>query len=435
MSEFVLHLRETLDAHIPLSWVRGEVTNLTRAGSGHLYFSLKDAGAQIRCTMWRNRAQLMGFQLREGMQIEVRALVNIYEARGDLQLAVETIRQVGQGNLFEAFMLLKARLEQEGLFLAARKRSLPALPRAIGLITSPAAAALQDMLTAFRRRAPAIPLVLYPSPVQGSGAAAQLAAAIEIANARAERDGVELLIIARGGGSLEDLWAFNEEVLVRAVSASKLPVLCGVGHETDTTLADFAADMRAATPTAAAEIASSGWFATRKKMADLAPRLIRSITRRLGHADQTLTYLAQRLRHPRQRIQYDQERLRALANRLLRARAIRSERQQGQAETLRARLLAARPESGHRARHLSSLEHALCRAHKSQLALLHKKLDLLGSALAHLNPEAILLRGYAIVRNEQGEVIRHASAVLPPARLDIQFADAHIQAHVEVQSD
>ncbi len=252
--------REALEAALPLLWVGGEISNLTRASSGHVYFTLKDASAQVRCAMWRNRAQLLAFRPENGMRVEARALVTLYEARGDYQLNVEALRPAGIGNLFEAFNRLKARLAAEGLFDPDQRRPLPRFPRAVGIVTSLQAAALRDVLVTLRRRAPHLPVVLYPAPVQGADAAARLVAAVRDAGRRAPQDGIDLLLLVRGGGSIEDLWSFNDEALARALRACPLPVVCGVGHETDFTIADFAADLRAPTPTGAAEIASAGWL-------------------------------------------------------------------------------------------------------------------------------------------------------------------------------
>ncbi len=431
VSDFVLQIRETLEAHIPLCWVSGEVSGLTRATSGHLYFTLKDARAQIRCTMWRNRAQLLAFQLQEGMRVEVRGLVSIYEARGDLQLSVDTIRQAGVGNLYEAFVLLKQKLLAEGLFRADTKRPLPPLPRGIGLVCSPGAAALQDMLIALARRAPAIPLVLYPAPVQGPGACARLADAISTANARAKQDGIELLILARGGGSLEDLWAFNEEPLVRAIAASTLPILCGVGHETDTTLADLAADLRAATPTAAAELASAGWFACRAQLPRLAARLSTAMARRLGHADQTLVRVQQRLLHPRARLARSADKLDLLALRLRSLHALRGQQAHARLTTLRQRLLHARPALIERYSLLGTLRQAMQQAILRHHEQARTKLDRLEQGLAHLNPDAILHRGYAIVRDERGQIVRRAQSLTAGAGIDIQLSDGHVKARTD----
>jgi len=431
VSEFVLHVRETLEAHVPLCWIGGEVSNLTRAASGHLYFTLKDARAQIRCTMWRNRAQLLPFQLQEGAQIEVRANISIYEARGDLQLSVETIRRAGLGNLYEAFLRLKAQLQGEGLFDPTRKRALPRLPRGVALVTSPAAAALRDVLTTLARRAPALPVVLYPSPVQGDGAGLQIAKAIALANSRAETDHTELLIICRGGGSLEDLWAFNEEPVIRAVAASKLPVICGVGHETDTSLADFAADVRAPTPTAAAEIASAGWFEVRAHLPRLQERLLRALAFKLGHADQRLLQLQQKLVHPRTRLLQSGERLKLLTLRLENAQRRRHQLQQKRLDALHHRLDVGRPRIEPHTLQLEALKQSLQAAMQRHCKTAENRLDLLENGLKLLNPDAILHRGYAIVRDEHGHIVRQADAVANNARLDIQLADTRLRARVE----
>ena len=268
--------REALEAALPLLWVGGEISNLTRASSGHVYFTLKDANAQVRCAMWRNRAQLLAFRPENGMRVEARALVTLYEARGDYQLNVEAVRPAGIGDLFEAFKRLKDKLAAEGLFDAEAKRALPRFPRAIGLITSPAAAALRDVLVTLERRAPQLSIVLYPAPVQGADAATRLTDAVRSASARAHGDGIEVLLLVRGGGSLEDLWSFNDEALARALRNCSVPVISGVGHETDFTIADFAADLRAPTPTGAAELVSAGWYAARHELATLRPQLERS---------------------------------------------------------------------------------------------------------------------------------------------------------------
>ena len=243
----------TLERSFPLAWVSGEISNFTRAASGHWYFTLKDDAAQVKSVMFRGRAQYAGFMPREGDKVEVRALVTLYAARGDYQLNVESIRRAGVGNLYEAFLQLKEKLAAEGMFDADRKRPLPQFARTIGIVTSPQAAALRDILTTLRRRAPHVCVILYPTPVQGEGAAQKIAQAISTASMRAECD---VLLVCRGGGSIEDLWSFNHEHVARAIAACSMPVVAGVGHETDFTIADFAADVRAPTPTAAAELVS-----------------------------------------------------------------------------------------------------------------------------------------------------------------------------------
>ena len=253
VSALARSVRDLLEHRYPLLWVAGEISNCIRAKSGHLYFSLKDETAQVRCVMFRNRGQHLDWEPREGLRVEVRALVTLYEARGEFQLNVEAMRRAGQGALFEAFLRLRDQLGKEGLFDAAHKKPLPAYPRRIGIVTSLQAAALRDVLTTLARRNPSIPLIIYPAQVQGEGAAEQLATAIATA---ARRNECDVLILCRGGGSIEDLWAFNDEGLARAIHACPIPVLTGIGHETDFTIAEFVADRRAATPTAAAELAA-----------------------------------------------------------------------------------------------------------------------------------------------------------------------------------
>ncbi len=430
VSEFLRQIRRQLESGFPLGWVQGEVSGLSRAGSGHLYFSLKDSDAQLRCTMWRNRAQLLPFQLREGMQVEVRAQLNVYEARGDLQLSVEHIRPAGQGNLFEAFMRLKSRLEAEGLFASELKQPLPRLPRCIGIISSPDAAALQDVLASLQRRASGLQLVLYPTRVQGEGAAAQIAEAIASANARRAEDGCEALLLCRGGGSLEDLWAFNEEVVVRALRASALPVICGVGHETDTTLADFAADARAATPTAAAELISAGLFALRGQLPLIERQLRDSALRALARRHQQLDLLERRLVHPRQRMAALQAHLEQLGLRLQHAttRALSTARQNTQ--QLQARWLRSPPNLNTRRQQLDSLHTRLEQALQRQQQVRRHRLQQLATALELLNPSAVLERGYAIVRDAHGHIVRDAALLKRGDTIDIALARGQVGAQV-----
>src|SRR6201996_2975987 len=306
-------IANTLERNFPLCWISGEVSNFTRAASGHWYFSIKDAGAQIRCVMFRGRAQHAEFTPREGDRIEVRALVTMYEPRGELQLSVEAVRRTGQGRLYEAFLRLKALLEAEGLFDPARKRALPSHPRAIGIVTSLQAAALRDVLTTLARRAPHVPVIIYPAPVQGAGGSAKLAAMVEAANARRE---VDVLIVCRGGGSIEDLWAFNEEGLARAIAESALPVVSGVGHETDFTIADFAADVRAPTPTGAAELVSPQRVLLLRDLDQRHASLARGFGRMMERRAQQLDWLSRRLVSPAERLARQRMHLQQLSARL-----------------------------------------------------------------------------------------------------------------------
>ncbi len=253
VSQLLRSARDMLERRFPLQWISGEVSNLRPAASGHLYFTIKDETAQVDCVMFKSRAAALDWEPADGLRVEVRALVTMYEPRGRFQLNVEAMRRAGLGPLYERFLKLKDKLGREGLFDPDAKRTIPEHPGQIGIVTSLAAAALRDVLTTLRRRNASIPVIVYPAPVQGEGAAAKLAQALATANARAECD---VLLLVRGGGSIEDLWQFNEETLARAIRASQIPVVCGVGHETDFTIADFAADARAPTPTAAAEMVS-----------------------------------------------------------------------------------------------------------------------------------------------------------------------------------
>lgn len=422
--------REALEAALPLLWVGGEISNLTRASSGHVYFTLKDANAQVRCAMWRNRAQLLAFRPENGMRVEARALVTLYEARGDYQLNVEALRPAGIGNLFEAFNRLKAKLAAEGLFDPEQRRPLPRFPRAVGIVTSLQAAALRDVLVTLRRRAPHLPVVLYPAPVQGADAAARLVAAVRDAGRRAPQDGVDLLLLVRGGGSIEDLWSFNDEALARALRACPLPVVCGVGHETDFTIADFAADLRAPTPTGAAELASAGWHAARSELGALQPRLQRALERRLEGLAQRVDRAGLRLVHPRARLRQEATRLEHQGERLRRAMERRLERAAQRCAQARLRLLAAapRPETGHA--RLDTLAQRLQRATAATLAQRHIRLETLSAHLEHLAPGAVLARGYAIARDADGKVLRSASNVPAGAALNIQLADGSLDTRV-----
>src|SRR5688572_8744796 len=338
VSELNRLARHLLEQKLPLMWVAGEVSNCKRYGSGHCYFTLKDAEAQVECVLFRNKAQLVGWQLQDGMQVELRAFPTIYEARGKFQLCVETMRRSGFGALYEAFARLKLKLEREGLFDSARKRALPRFPRVIGIVTSPQGAALRDVLTTCKRRMPCLPVVIYPTPVQGEGAGQSVAAAIGAASARLECDS---LIVCRGGGSIEDLWAFNEEVVARAIAASAIPVVSGVGHETDFTIADFVADARAPTPTAAAERATPDRADLAAALLQSAGRLLRCATRGVEDRMQRLDFLSRRLTHPGERIRNQLASLEHLAQRLHGAWRHGQENETWRVRDLAQRLVAA----------------------------------------------------------------------------------------------
>jgi exodeoxyribonuclease VII large subunit len=319
VAALLLAISDTLAARFGACTVQGELSGFTRAASGHCYFTLKDAegaAASVRCAMFRRAALLLDFAPRDGQQVELRGRVAVYEPRGEMQFVVESMRALGAGALYEQFLLLKAKLEAEGLFDASRQRALPAFARSVGIVTSLAGAALHDMLITLARRAPQVQVIVYPSLVQGSEAPAALLSAL---HAAAQRHEVEVLIVARGGGSIEDLWAFNDERVVRAVAAMPMPVVSGVGHETDVTLCDFAADVRAATPTAAAELVAVERQALLEALAQAARHLQRSVSRHLDMQAQRLDRLALQLTRPGQAVSRAQQQVQALAHRRERA--------------------------------------------------------------------------------------------------------------------
>jgi exodeoxyribonuclease VII large subunit len=384
VSELLRSVREVLERRFPLAWIGGEISNFRPASSGHWYFTLKDETAQVDCVMFRGRASALDWEPAEGMRVEARALVTLYEPRGRFQLNVESMRRAGLGPLYERFLKLKAKLEGEGLFDPKAKRPIPEHPRQIGILTSLQAAALRDVLTTLRRRNPSIPVIVYPVPVQGEGAAAKIAQMLATANARAECD---VLLLVRGGGSIEDLWQFNEEAVARAIRASKIPVVVGVGHETDVTIADFAADWRAPTPTAAAEMVSPSRDELLARVGELAQRASREALRRIEYAMQTVDALARRLVHPRERLRTSRQLLVQLAARLASATARRIDYFDAQIERFMA-------------------------------------------SLASLNPSAVLERGYSLTRNAQGEVVRDAARVAEGERVTTTLSRGWFESEV-----
>jgi exodeoxyribonuclease VII large subunit len=385
VSELNRLANQVLTQSFPLFWVSGEVSNFTRAASGHWYFSLKDAGAQVRCVMFKGRNSYVDFTPREGDKIEARATVTLYEARGDFQLTVEFIQKAGLGALFEAYEKLKNKLQNEGLFDANRKKSLPAFPKKIGIVTSADAAALHDVLTTLNRRMPSIPIIIYPTPVQGKGAAELIAKAINTASKRAECD---VLMICRGGGSLEDLFSFNEEIVARAIADCKIPTISGVGHETDFTICDFVADVRAATPTAAAELATPSQEVLQKQLSSIENQLNKNIQLQLQQRAQACDYLARRLISPLQQIKRQQ----AL---------------------------------------LSELAYRFQTQMQNQLIIKKQHLISLQQNLSHLNPLGVLTRGYAIVENSNGQVVQSVKNLEPNDTLNIRMADGKVESIVK----
>lgn len=363
--------------------VRGELAGFTRASSGHCYFTLKDAtgSAALRCAMFRRAAGLATFAPGEGDLVELRGRLAVYEPRGELQFIVESMQRAGAGALYERFLRLKAQLEAEGLFDAGRKRTIVSQPRCVGVVTSLAGAALHDVLTALQRRAPQVRVIVYPSPVQGADAPAALAQAIEAAGRHAQAD---TLLLCRGGGSLEDLWAFNEAIVVRAVAASAIPVIAGIGHETDATLADFAADLRAPTPTAAAELVAASREDLLKELERLAGALCARVERSLQSQAQRLDRLGLGLGRPAERVMRQRSRIESLAQRL--AHGARASVRLGRSAEQRAGL---------------ALAHAL-RLRRERLG---HALQTLQTRLEAVDPARVVGRGYALVETAQGELI------------------------------
>jgi exodeoxyribonuclease VII large subunit len=419
--------RLILERHLGLVWVAGEISNFTRAASGHCYFNLKDAQAQVRCVFFRHKAQFADFALKDGLSVELRATATIYEARGEFQLNVEIVRLAGVGALYEQFARMKARLEAAGWFAVERKRPLPAFPRAIGIVTSPSAAALRDVLTTLRARWPALAVVLYPCPVQGDGAAAAIAHAIRTANDRAE---VDALLVCRGGGSIEDLWAFNEEVTARAVYESRLPVVSGVGHETDFTICDFVADVRAPTPTAAAALIAPDRREMIRRLDGLADRRRRAIDRALEGRMQRLDAAARRLVHPAARIAQQRLAAQLLAARLSRALASRL-------AATRLRLAALDHRFGLRLREplphaasLAAIRDRWLRAGTTRIERAGIRLATLERGLQHLNPQAVLERGYALVTMGDGTIVHDAAQLAPGDDVTLGLARGRAAARI-----
>lgn len=389
VAQVTAYLKDLLESDHNLAdlWVQGEISNFSRPSSGHLYFTLKDAKASLKCVMWRSAAQRLRFNPRDGEAVEVHGSLSVYEVGGQYQLYADLIRPLGEGALYQEFLRLKAQLEFEGLFDPERKRPLPLWPRRIGIVTSPTGAALRDMLNTLRRRYPLVDVILAPTAVQGEAAPSGIVSALQSLNLVANPD---VILLARGGGSIEDLWAFNDEGVARAIAASQAPVISGVGHETDFTIADFVADLRAPTPTAAAELATPDRTDLWEALNDQNQRLTRAVLGQIGAQRWQLNELHSRLqRHtPLTRIQTDRQRLDELAHR-----------------------------AGLALSHQLKLE-------KSQLSGLQRR-------LTALSPLAILQRGYAVVTQADGSLVRRVSQIQPGDSLDIRVSDGQFKTRVE----
>ncbi len=427
VSLFISSVRLIIERHLGLTWISGEISGFTRAASGHCYFTLKDDRAQVRCVLFRNKAQLLNVALKDGLAVEVRATPTIYEARGDFQLSVDTVRLAGLGALYEQFAKLKTSLDAAGWFRAERKRALPAFPRAVGVVTSRHAAALRDVLTTLARRLPSLPVILYPTAVQGIDAAASIATAIATANARAE---VDVLIVCRGGGSIEDLWAFNELAVAQAVFESTLPVVSGVGHETDFTICDFVADARAPTPTAAAALVAPDCVALRAQVSTIAERWRRSTERALESRMQRVDLVSRRLVHPAARLQAQAQAIAGLAQRLVRAAATTGRLREHEYATQGLRLVRQLRAPLPQRTALLRLVERWQRGGGDQIHTIDRKIAALDAGMRHLNPQGVLDRGYSIVTAADGSVVQDAGALALGDTLDLRFARGQAGAKV-----
>ena len=433
VSELTEILRALVEDALPRTWVQGEISNFSRPASGHWYFTLKDARSQIRCAMFKGANFNVRPQPRDGDSVLIRGQVSVYPARGELQFICEHMEPTGEGALLRAFEQLKARLSAEGLFDDKRKKAIPRVPRGVGVITSATGAALQDILAALSRRFPLTRVYLYPVPVQGNEAAPAIVRALAELPQRAPK--ADVIILARGGGSLEDLWAFNEEVVARAIRACNLPVVSGVGHEIDFTIADFAADLRAPTPTAAAELVSPDIRDWMRSVDDLDASLTEAMTESLRESKARLTQLQSRLAllHPGRRLQDAGQRLKELQSRLVQAQRNDGQRTQARFQYLQSRLLAAQPASAIRLtrERAEALQLRLASALRMRLQTQNSALNSAESLLRSLSPLAVLDRGYAIVRNAAGEVVTDASALRPGEMLDVRLARGRVEAEVK----
>ena len=423
-------VRASLESGFPLLWIEGEISNLARPRSGHFYFSLKDELAQVRCAMFRNRNMHLKFTPEDGMQVLTRARISLYEARGEFQLIIEHMEEAGDGALRRAFDALKQRLDSEGLFDSSNKKPLPDQLRTVGVITSPTGAAIHDILSVLERRSPATRVVLYPVAVQGEDSADEIVAAIRLAEQRAECD---VLIVGRGGGSLEDLWSFNEEQVARAIYQCQLPVVSAVGHEIDFTIADFVADHRAATPSAAAELLSTDQLILIQRLKQQQERLQQVMENRLRRDRQLIDLTRRRLIHPGRRLQEISQRLDELEQRLNHAHRSHSRHRLSRIIELHARLRGQDPR--HRLQRQQDQQRTLeQRIHQSirlSMERTQQQIATLAHSLNTVSPLATLSRGYSITTSEEGKILRNSHQVEAGSRIKTRLASGQLHCLVE----
>ncbi|MBR6026320.1 MAG: exodeoxyribonuclease VII large subunit [Neisseriaceae bacterium] len=420
VSQLNLLVKQLLEQNLIGLWVSGEISNLTRASSGHYYFALKDERAQIRCALFKSFADTLTFPLQEGDAVELSGKITLYEARGEYQIVVQEIRQTGAGRLYAAYEALKKRLHSEGLFDNSRKKTLPKFPKTVGIVTSPAAAALRDVVTTLHKRMPMINVIVYPTAVQGKGSEHEIAKAIATANRRCE---VDLLIICRGGGSIEDLWAFNEEVVVRAVAESKLPTVSGVGHETDFTLCDFAADMRAPTPTAAAQIAAPDRMEYLTYIDNYKKQMQQILRQRYFNNSQHIDRLEKLLRSPKELLMSQRKRIEELSqqNKINILRIINLYQQKIQIQTNIVNQFL--PDTIVCRKQLDIIEKTLNQEKVRKLTQLSQRIEIMEELLNAVAPQKVLQRGFSVVMDSRGKIISSPQRLRLGQGLDIRFAE------------
>lgn len=417
-------VRTILETAFPLLWIEAELSNFARPASGHWYFSLKDEAAQVKCAMFRNRNQLVKVLPTNGKQVLVRARIGLYEPRGDYQLIIEHMEEAGDGALRRQFDLLKNKLADEGLFDSAHKKEIPKIATRVGIITSPSGAAIHDILTTLERRFPMQKTIIYPTPVQGKGACKNIAAAIKKANARKETD---VLILARGGGSLEDLWEFNEEVVARAIHSSEIPIVAGIGHEVDFTIADFVADQRAATPTAAAELISPDRYQQLQKISAIESRLVNLLQTNLQQKQQQVDWLSKRIRHPKERLKELKNKINHLNQRNIRSIEYSLKQSLSKIELLNAKIQQHEPTQRIQQLKLSyhNINQRFHRALDQNLLNRKQKLQHLAHTLDALSPLHTLKRGYSIVKDENNTVISQSKKLVQGQQVKTELNQGH----------
>ncbi len=432
VTELNRQARNAIEKTLPSCWVAGEISNLTRASSGHWYFTLKDQQSSVKCAFFRNRNQFLDWMPTEGNKIEVRAQATLYEPRGDYQIIVDTMRHSGQGDFYAAFLRLKAKLESEGLFRPELKHVPPKYPKCVGIITSLQAAALQDALRTLENRWQQSPIVIYPTTVQGFEAAESISQALLTANHRKECD---VLLLIRGGGSLEDLNAYNDEFLARAIRSSSIPVIAGIGHETDFSIADFSADIRAATPTAAAQHAVPDKIEVRASVDNATARMNSSTKRFIYQSMQHLDGVSRRILHPGNRLSQITDLVNQLITRMFKNADFRIQRLKHELAIKKMRIDIHRPNCVLKRSDLSNAQTALYSSMVANLGLRKARLQNALRSLQQLNPVNILSRGYGIIQTEESHVVSDARTVLPGDRVKITLKSGYLGATVNSVSD